>query len=253
MLDESLALAPDDAALLTARSQLASAWPRAGDILRQPPLQVAPYAVGAAVPADSQVVGTAVLLRSGSQALVPVALLGATADPVWLRNGLGQTVSARLESVDEAMGLALLRLDVPLPAPTLQPVGREPFAGSPGAMVEFAVGDASAAWPLLRQGFFARLTAAGGGGPRALGIDAPTGPRGGPVFDAYGRHAGMAAPGPAGQDRLLPIDALLRAAGLPLPPPADAAPAPRPADRAPVDALYEVGMRLALQVLTSSH
>ena len=129
-------------------------------------------------------------------------------DRVWLRNGLGDTVAARVEQRDEALGLVLLRLAGPLPVVAMTLGAQDPFGGAPASMVEFGTVDvdSTAAWPLLRQGFFARVTSAGG--PRLLGIAAPAWPRGGPVFDAAGRLAGTAIAAADGQDRLVPASAL---------------------------------------------
>ena len=253
MLDEAPVLAPDDAALLAAQAQLARPWPQASGPLALP-LQVAPYAVGAAVPPGARVVGSALLLASGTAALAPAALLRTAAlrpDQVWLRNGLGDTVAAQVEQPDEALGLVLLRLAAPLPAVAMMPVVHDPFAGAPASMVEFGTADGAlaAAWPLLRQGFFSRVTAADG--PRLLGIAAPAGPRGGPVFDAAGRLAGIAIAAADGQDRLVPASALLlhfgpawignttRSSGVVATGPA----------RAEVDVVYERALRSVLQVL----
>jgi len=270
-LDDALALAPDDAALLAARGELASPWPQATGVLSGQTwraLRLAPYAHGQAVPAGAQVVGSATLVDGGRLALVPSTLLPGTwlpaaplptaqvpaaapgdesAPPLWLRNGLGQAVAARVEAIDIGLGVAVLRLATPLPAAGWMLAPQSPFAGSPGYMVEYSPGGhGEAAWPVLRQGFFARTTAAPG--PRALGIDAPAGPRGGPVIDAAGRLAGMASSDTAGVDHLIPITALAGwlAPTSPPPPSAPAAPPPPPAELA---AVYEQALRGALQVL----
>ena len=253
-LDESLALAPDDPALLQAQDQLARPWPRADGLLQIPPLQVAPYAVGVSVPATARMAGTALLVQGGGAALVPADLLGSPpAAALWVRNGLGQTVAAVPESDHPALGLVLLRLPIPLPAAALAVAAREPFGGSPGALVEYAPGDATAQWPLLRQGFFARI--ANAPGPRRLGIDAPPGPRGGPVFDVAGQLAGIAMTGADGVDRLVSVAALADRFGmgiwaLPQAQPAaagsGAAPGLRQAD---LDAVYQQALPVTLQVL----
>lgn len=246
-LDDALAIAPDDEALQAARLQLAAPWPVAAGPLHRLPLQVAPYAWGTAVPAGAQGVGSAVLVGGGTAALLPAAALPASAapnSPVWLRNGLGQTVLAHLAARDDDLGLLLLALATPLPTAELRPVPAAPFGGSPGYLVEYSPGDGAAAWPLLRQGFFARIAAHG---PRALGIEAPAGPRGGPVFDAAGRLAGIATPGVGGPDRLVPTQALLTRFG-PLLAVSDGAPPLKPL--ADVDEVYERSLRTALQVLS---
>lgn len=252
MLDEALTLAPDDAALLALRAQLLRPWPHVNGPLRAPPLQLAPYSVGELAPPGARAAGTALLLGSGTAALVPTALLqggGRLQDRLWLRNGLGQTVAASEVSRDEALGLSLLRLAAALPVAHLRLVPRVPFGGAAASMIEFGSADAAAAWPLLRQGFFARVAA--NGGPRPLGIEAPAGPRGGPVFDASGRLAGIAMAGADGHDTLLPAAALLARFGPLLAGPllqagADAAPGWGGAE---VDEVYERSLRSVLQVL----
>jgi hypothetical protein len=240
---------PDDEGLRQASAMMTALQPLPGTALLAPPLRAAPYSVPfAAVPEGTRTAGTALLLGDGRVALAPAATLRG-ARQIWVRNGMGQTVAAEWQPGPDA-DLAVLKLASPLPAVTsLNAPPREPFAGSPSLTFEYVPApDGGASWPLLHQGFFGRLLVTPG--DRLLGIDLAPGPRGGPVFDAFGRLAGMAAPGADGRDRLVPLNALARAAGLqPLAPPDTAGVAVRPADRVSVDALYEVGMRLALQVL----
>jgi hypothetical protein len=234
-LDEAAAFAPDDAALRAAREQLARPWPQPSAALLARPLRIAPYAHGPQ-PTAARCAGSALLIDEGRAALVPLDLL-AGRERLWLRNGLGRTVSARVGERIEALGLARLRLDAPLPAALLlRAAPREPFAGSAGSMVEYAPSaDGAAAWPLLRHGFIGRR---GADDSRRLGLDAPPGPRGGPLFDAAGRLAGVALPGRGTPERWLPVAAL----PLALPPHDAALPLA-------LDAVYELGLLAALQVL----
>lgn len=250
LLDDALALAPDDAALRSARAQLGMPWPRADSVLRERPLTVAPYAVGETVAASAAVAGSGLLLPGGERALVPLSVLGRArhGGSVWLRNGLGQTVLARPEQLDEGLGLALLRLSSALPAPALEAAPREPFGGSPGYMVEYAAqDDGAAAWPLLRQGFFARVSPTEAARP--LGIEAPAGPRGGPVFDGAGRLAGVAITAADATARLLPVSRLAERFGLAWSRVEALQPAALPTPRADVDAVYERALHWTLQVL----
>ncbi|CAD5372544.1 conserved exported hypothetical protein [Rubrivivax sp. A210] len=254
-LRDALERWPEDGALLAAKALLDGPQALPEGVLMAPPLRAAPYAAPADdLPAGARVAGTALLMGDGRLALVPAATLaGVRAGPsgtgrVWLRNALGATVAATVSPLPDTPALALLHLAAPLPAlPTLPTPPRPPFAGSPAYTVEYsAAADGTAAWPRLRLGFLGRPLAAAG--DRLLGIDLPPGPRGGPVFDAQGRLAGLAVPGGDGRDRLVDPEALARAAGLPLPPVGEALPG---GERAAVDSVYEVGMRLALQVLVA--
>jgi hypothetical protein len=281
LLAEARERAPDDSTLQAAEQVWQQPWPLARGPLLQWPLRLAPVAVASpdgppdtpsdapippaapsaapqdgpphALPRSAAVLGTAVLLDDGRAALLPLALLdtgpgrtgAGTPARLWLRNGLGQASRATVVLRDDALGVAVLRLASPLPAPDWQRAPRPPFGGSPGALTEYAVDDQGRpAWPLLRQGFFARI----GTGPRPLAFDSPPGPRGGPVFDQAGRLAGIALPGPAGgSGHLLPVDALVphHAALLPAVGAADNGPAARMA----VDEVYELALRATLQLL----
>jgi hypothetical protein len=246
LLDEALTLHPGDQALQTVRNELAQAWPRPSGPLLAPPLRSAPYAHGAGTAgAGLRCAGTATLARAGHAAVLPLAMVDG-ADRLWLRNGLGTTVGARIVQRDETKGLALAELTVALPVPgSLDAALRAPFAGSPVATVEYATGTpAAAAWPLLRQGFLGRPLQAG---ESRLGIALPDGPRGGPVFDRAGRLAGIALALPDGAARMLSLAAW----------PFDAAPAPAAeptpaAGVAAVDVVYESALRVALQVLVEA-
>ena len=211
------------------------------------PLRAAPYAVPAFLPLGARAAGTALLLADGRRAVVPSATVR-SARSVWLRNAMGRTVAAKVAPVGVDETLAVLHLETALPAvPWLTAPPREPFAGSPAYTVEYVPSEnADATWPLLHLGFFGRMLTAAG--DRLLGIELMPGPRGGPVFDAQGRLAGIALPGGDGHDRLAGLEALARlAAGGPVTAPNATSVAPT--DRVAADALYEVAMRLALQVL----
>ncbi len=236
---------PEDAALRLARDQLAAPWPQPSGSLLAAPLRAAPYGHGASPqPGQGRVAGTATLLQGGRSALVPLATLrGATA--VLLRNGLGQTVAGRVTQAFEPAGLALLALDPALPVDAgATTASRVPFAGSPATVVEHAVADhTEPAWPLLRQGFFGRLPAAG---PRPLGVTMPPGARGGPVFDRAGRLAGITLAAPDGSDALLAVADWPLTAGFPV---VEVAPGAAPVA---IDAVYETALRLTLQVIVEA-
>lgn len=244
LLGEARALAPDDAALMSVQLQMARNESQVDAALLQAPLRAAPYATGAAAPADARVVGTAVLAGDGTAALASAALVP-PGGRLWVRNGLGQTAAATVVQDGGDSRLVVLQLGSALPLPEDLAVSpRAPFAGSPGATVEFSVSaDATPAWPLLRQGFLGREAAGPGG--RLLGIAAPVGPRGGPVFDAFGRLAGIALPDVDGRDRLVPV--------------ADVAPrlqwparsAAQATGSASLDSVYTSGLRVALQLLVA--
>ena len=246
-LDQAMADAPLEPLLLLAREQLRAPWPRAEPALLAPPLRVAPYA--ADLPAGSRVTGSATLGAEGRTAVVPLASIEGAAS-IWLRNGLGHTRAARLHRRFETLGLAQLEFDDVLEPPAeWRSAAREPFAGSPGGMLEYpSAPDAQAAWPMLRLGFFAMRRT--NQPQRDLGIEAPEGARGGPVFDRAGQLAGIALRDAGGRDRLVPVATLAAlAAGL-VPEAAAASPAiPGPLPLVAADEVFERGLRVALQVL----
>lgn len=124
-----------------------------------------------------------------------------------------------------------------LPSPYAVPIARPAASGAGGATMRAP----TPAWPMLHPGFAGRSLDGGG---RALGIELPAGPRGGPVFDAQGRLTGVALPGQSGPDRLL-VPSQLVAHSVPL---RVAAPADGTASRMSVEEIYERAMRVSVQV-----
>ncbi|MBS0341591.1 MAG: hypothetical protein JSS56_13775 [Proteobacteria bacterium] len=250
-LEQGVQRAPDDAVVQETRQAFTALMPVASTPLLRTPHRMAPQAVmlggQAAVPAAARVVGSAVLLDTGSLAVVPIAAVREAGDQgFWLRNGLGQTTQASVQpdAALQAQGVALVKLKAPMDAGQgMQAAPREPFAGSPGFAVQYAPQqDAQPAWPWLSPGFFGAPALQGRARP--LGIELAAGPFGGPVFDAQGRLAGMALPGPSGEATLLPASAW-HGDG----PPAAAPQAPSPSRVAPTEQVYETALRVTLQVI----
>ena len=232
-VDAALAVSPPVATtpLLLAPLHRMAPWPVAGD--------------GVAPPPDARLASNAVLLDDGATALVPAAAVTAVAGRVWVRNGLGESTEATRE-VDEpalaARGLARLRLHARLPVGDAHPSGgRAPFAGSAGYAVQYGA-TASPAWPALAQGFLGGLI--GDSDWRRLGFAADAGA---PVLDAQGSVVGIVVGTSNGQSAWLPLAVLQ-----PMPAAAFAGAPREPAAArgltAP-DAIYESGLRRALQVL----
>jgi tetratricopeptide (TPR) repeat protein len=257
LLAEAEARMPKNAMLASVQAQLNSGVPLATKSLLALPTRLAPYGSSRGLPPSARGLGSGLLINGGTQALVPLALLPRSGN-FWLRNGLGQLSRGTLQRRLQMIGLALVRLESPLPAPEdLWIAAADAFPGSVGYAVEYVPSrDSTPAWPMLRTGFLG--AALGDGGERLLGIDMPAGPRGGPMFDAAGRLTGLALPGPIDtkgklppQDRLIPVSALqsqLKSSGqattmLGSPPPADL---PRPAA---VDRIYEISLKASLQLI----
>jgi hypothetical protein len=251
LLDTAHEAAPDAPLLEGVRERLAQPWPLADGAMLAPPARLAPYA--SADPAPAAVLGSALLVGGGRQALLPAVLLDRVLGDatLWLRNGLGTTVRGKLARRIAVGGvsLALLELEQMLPIPSdLAAAARAPFAGAVGYLIEFAATDqhATPAWPQLRLGFFGR--AGGAAELPLLGIEVPTGARGGVVLDEAGRIAGIAVRSSDGRDRLAPV-ALLQAETGALFGPVSL---DRPTPRLPVDFVYERSLLLALQVIAAS-
>ena len=198
VMASALARAPDDRVLLQARRELATSAPQANGSLLDLPHRMAPHATGSAGDTAgggaAQRVATAVLFDAGRRALAPAEPIAGQTE-LWLRNGLGQTVRARVAQPLDALGMVVLELATPLPVdPAFAAAPRDPFAGSAGYVVDFVDGtDALPQWPWLHAGFVAAVRATEV--TRRLGINGSAGARGGAVFDSAGRFAGVALGG----------------------------------------------------------
>jgi hypothetical protein len=254
-LEQALAHAPADPVVSATARAFAATLPVARGPMLDLPHRMAPWPTmmhgQPQVPESASLISGAVLLGDGSKAVMPFAAAERSkGSRLWVRNGLGQTTEAFFDDSADApaasAGVASLRLRVALSrgADSL-PARREPFAGSPGYVVQFA-DTAQAAWPWLRQGFFGGSAEGGagakGGGLRRLGFDASGGASGAAVLDRSGRLAGITLTASGANAVWLPIA------------PPDPAPASEPS--APVvgglvapDFIYEVGLHLALQVI----
>lgn len=252
LLDEALAQRPGDAWLAGARAALAVPWPRPLPALLAAPWRHAPYAHGTdgASTAPLRLAGTALLDEGGRSAIVPAASIDGRAAPrarCWVRNGLGRTVRANVQAPPAGAPVAWrrLQLEEALPWPEdLRFAERAPFAGSPLSVLSYApqTDTADPAWPLLRQGFFGRPDASGA--LARLDVDLPPGAGGSAVFERKGRLAGLVVDAGDGVPRILPASSWCGAK------PAEPTSAASPPAAAPTpDALYELGLRIALQLL----
>lgn len=256
---------PDAAIVRLARARFREAVLRSDDgELMRPPTRLAPYATGEQADAGAKVVASAALLADGLHALVPRTALPPGTTRIWLRNGLGQTVSARMPVPENTtagkpptsssdppdMALVILDLSAPLPVAkgTLVPP-RDAFAGSPVWAVTYPSDVSGApAWPVMRGGFLGRTD---------LGVRLPSQEAcGGPVFDQGGRLVGVVVrEAPVDRtdgtrtstDRLMPMGILRARWGERF----GAASAESRVDMVGADHLYERAMRTSLQVLVA--
>lgn len=259
LLTEAEARVPGSPLVKSVQQQLRSGAQLATGALLQLPARLAPYGSSQILPASARVFGSGILLPSGEQALVPLALIS-LAGKIWLRNGLGQLTPATIAKRLPASGLALLRLQTALPAPEdYKFSANDAFPGSVGFAVEYvAAMDSAPAWPVLRTGFLgaALMNDEGKEVGRQLGIEMPPGPRGGPIFNGNGQLIGLALHGgkPGKANLLVPVSHLRRelrkisavnpATALALAPATDT-----PA-RWSVDQIYETSLKASLQVIT---
>lgn len=241
MLDEARARFPGEAIVHEVHEQLAAAAPRVTPLMLQAPARLAPYAPGA-LPAGARVAGNGVLIDHGRRALVPAAFVEDDRR-LWVRNGLGGIAQGEIEMRLSAEGVAVVRLDPPLPDdPELRAAPQIPFPGAPAFAVAHTASDATPAWPLLASGFLGRT--GGATSRRELMVALPAGHAGGPVFDASGRWLGIALPGRGASGRLLTAARLRETLGELA---GDIAPKDSP--RVSADRIYEGALRTALQVI----
>ena len=153
--------------VLSATQRAFAATPVASGILLERPHRMAPYPLPAALAPNARALASAVLIGDGRFALAASPELTA-GRRLWVRNGMGQTRAAAVDRTFADSGLALLVLERPMPGSAQLAIApRDPFAGSPGFVVDFATStEATPQWPLLHAGFFAGGSSAAN---RALG------------------------------------------------------------------------------------
>ena len=258
LLNQTLALAPDDAVALATRQAFDAGGLASSGVMLDLPHRMAPQAQmlsGQAAPLPgTRTVSSGVLVGGGQRALVPRSAVGG-ARKLWVRNGLGHTTEAAVDdsAADQwsALGLSMLRLVAPLEQGTAVLAPTDPFAGSPGFVVEYAISaDATPAWPTLHEGFLGAFT--GRDGWRRLGIDLPPERLGAPVFDVAGRLAGISLQGTTEAATMLPVSMFRDIASVA---PEGTPPArtthPQASVRMAADETYERALRVTLQVLAS--
>lgn len=264
LLDAAIQRFPGDARLVRLRQDNG----RFGPTDTPTSVRLAPYPTGSTPAPTARVAGSGVLIDAGRHALVPLALLDG-ARRIWLRDGLGQASTARIEQRDPTLGLALLRLQPPLrhtavaraigadgaELPLPLAASHDAFPGSPGYALFYPPGHhASPDWPQLQAGFNGLAAAANRPGGPGLGV--PERADGGPLLNARGELAGVmvrTCPGP--QAAVVPISRLRQRFGS-LDWGSDlTASTSDPTARhgpLPTDQIYENGLRLALQVLVEA-
>ena len=246
VLDRTELRSPGDPLTAEARARLRSSTPIADGVLLRPPWRLAPYDAGEPLPDGVRVSGTGFLLDGGRRALAPAASLDG-ARRIWLRDGLGRRRAAGLERRADGIGVALLRIEEPLPSvPDRMAAPRDPFTGSPAFTVGYTASPGvTPAWPLLRIGF---VGAPDGSGQLAgLNVAPAISDDGSPVFDNAGRLTAIVTSGSDRRTRLLPVSALRRALGELLGAPGDTSDTGSP--RIAIDELYERALPVTLQVI----
>jgi hypothetical protein len=249
VVDRARARLPDDQLLIDTQSLLVSDRLRPVTALLEPPARFAPFSpASSALPAAARVRGSGVLVEGGRRVLTAASAV-ASAERVWVRNGRGQVGSVRVTRIEAALGLAVLDLAEPISVSTPMPTGRDPFPGSPGYLVEYPqAAGAEPAWPQLRIGFLG--AAAAETGIYALGIEAPAGPGGGPVFGNSGQWIGLAV-ARGGKPDTLVLASQLRRLLSDVVPDTRAQPGTTSATAA-ADEVYERALPIAVEVIAEA-
>ena len=251
-LKEAQVRMPNEVLLGLTKKQLDTAAPIADGLLLEVPNRLAPYSYpDQPIPAQAAVVGSALLVNAGKSALVPTVVIAHSRE-IFLRNGLGNTTRATVQSQSQELGLSLLRLDSALPAQNgLVVPSRDAFPGSIAYAIDYVSSIKSdPAWPLLYQGFLGMPDEATS--LRLLGIDIPDGQHGGPVLDGAGRLVGLILPTTdkaqtGAKTRFVPISRLRQQFGELF-----GAISEQPASaKIPTDEVYEKSLGQTLQVMTA--
>jgi hypothetical protein len=242
VLARALAQAGQDRLLIATQALLAQPGSTPDGALLARPHRLAPEALlhdgATAPPVNAIVLASGLLLDDGQQALLPWPV-GADAESLWVRNGLGQTTMARLARRLHPSGLALATLAPALPGGFTVLAPGDPHAGSAGHVVSYAAGAvARPAWPWLHAGFIGGRSS-DSTQPQRLGIEVPRGVHGAPVFDAAGRCCGIALDGTA-QATLVSPHTLL----------GNETTTQQAAAKQPLAEVYEHALPVALQVIS---
>lgn len=254
VLAQTAERAPRDPVVAAVRRAFDSASPTASSELLATPHRMAPQGTqrgaGQMPPDDAQLVSSGVLLGVGDVALVPSASV-ANGLRFWVRDGLGRTTEAHVDTTPDAIqavGLTALRLLSRLGPVNISSAPKDPFAGSPGFAIAYAASAAATpAWPWLSQGFFGGFD--GAAGLRKLGITLPAALAGGPVFDSHGQLAGIALQGAATQTSMLPASMFSAFAKDSAGAMSPAAEPDNPVARMAPSEAYERALTIALQVI----
>jgi tetratricopeptide (TPR) repeat protein len=249
VVDRARARRPDDHLLIDTQALLAAARPRPAAALLEPPARFAPFSpASSALPAAASVRGSGVLVDGGRRAFTAASAV-ASAKRVWVRNGRGQVGSVHVTRIEATLGLAVLELAEPIGVSTPMPIGRDPFPGSPGYLVEYPqAAGAEPTWPLMRIGFLGAATT--DAGIYALGIEVPAGPRGGPVFGSTGQWIGLAVAHGSKPDTLVLASQLRRLLADVVPD--TRAQAATTSATAAADEVYERALPIAVEVIAEA-
>jgi hypothetical protein len=208
------------------------------------PGRFAPFGEPHSSPGEaSRVVASGVLIDDGRRVLTGRLPGAAQGVGFFVRNGLGQLRSVGRVVDAAAVGISILELQSPIAVGRAALPPRDPFPGTPAFAFDFSTTATTPMWPQLHSGFLGRPQQAAG--TYRLGVVRRGGAHGGPVFDIAGRLIGVSGVDESGHDIITLISLARKQLG------ALAGHTAENADRMAMDALYERGLGLSVQVLGS--
>jgi hypothetical protein len=173
--------------------------------------RLSPYFDARGLPTSAKMLGSGLVLPTGTRAVIPAVMVSARTKALWIRYGTGFLRKASVEKIVSKDGLAILKIDNPLESkgkPELAITSKPAFPGSIAYAMHF-IDQMALSWPSLWSSFVGEPAKISTG--RRL-IDLPEATAralGASLFDQTGAAIGLLVPvGASKKMQLVPISEL---------------------------------------------